>query len=99
MNTSKIKNYAIQARRDYIKAVTERADFVNWVKKTFLSKESNSQEIAQLKILKPRPTPDALIQAVSDFFSGIFQAKCSSGRVPKTGFFIKPRFLVSKTSR
>ena len=27
MNTSKIKNYAIQARRDSIKAVTERADF------------------------------------------------------------------------
>ncbi len=27
MNTSKIKNYAIQARRDFIKAVTERANF------------------------------------------------------------------------
>ncbi len=45
-----------------------RVDFVNWVKKTFLSKESNSQEIPQLKILKPRPTPDDLIQAVSDEF-------------------------------
>jgi len=33
-----------------------------------LSKESNSQEIPQLKILKPRPTPDELIQAVSDEF-------------------------------
>jgi len=42
--------------------------FVNWVKKTFLSKESNSREIPQLKILKPRPTPDDLIQAVSDEF-------------------------------
>jgi chromosomal replication initiation ATPase DnaA len=27
-------------------------------------KESNSKEIPQLKILKPRPTPDAIIQAV-----------------------------------
>jgi len=45
-----------------------RVDFVNWVKKTFLSKESNSKEIPQLKNLKPRPTPDALIQAVSDEF-------------------------------
>jgi len=40
----------------------------SWVKKTFLSKDSNSKEIPQLKILKPRPTPDALIQAVSDEF-------------------------------
>ena len=48
--------------------VLGRVDFVNWVKKTFLSKESNSKEIPQLKILKPRPTPDALIQAVSDEF-------------------------------
>ena len=38
------------------------------MKKTFLNKESNSKEIPQLKILKPRPTPDALIQAVSDEF-------------------------------
>ena len=36
------------------------------MKKTFLSKESNSKEIPQLKILQPRPTPDDLIQAVSD---------------------------------
>jgi len=38
------------------------------VKKTFLSKDSNSKEIPQLKILKPRPTSDDLIQAVSDEF-------------------------------
>jgi len=48
--------------------VLGRVDFVNWVKKTFLSKELNSKEIPQLKILKPRPTPDELIQAVSDEF-------------------------------
>jgi hypothetical protein len=38
------------------------------VKKTFLSKESNSKKIPQLKILQPRPTPEDLIQAVSDEF-------------------------------
>jgi len=45
------------------------ADFVNWVKKTFLNKDSNSKEIPQLKSLKPRPTPDELTQAVSDEFA------------------------------
>jgi hypothetical protein len=48
--------------------VLGRVDFVNWVKKTFLIKDSNRKEIPQLKILKPRPTPDDLIQAVFDEF-------------------------------
>lgn len=48
--------------------VLGRIDFVNWVKETFLCKESNHKEIPQLKIMKPRPTPDDLIQAVSDEF-------------------------------
>jgi hypothetical protein len=48
--------------------VLGRVEFVNWVKKTFLSKDSNSKEIPQLKILKRRPPPDDLIQAVSDEF-------------------------------
>lgn len=39
-------------------------DFVAWVKKTFLSKDSDSEEIPQLKRLKPRPTSDDLIEAV-----------------------------------
>jgi hypothetical protein len=43
-------------------------DFVNWVKKTFLDKGSNSKEIPQLKSLKPRPMPDEVIQVVSDEF-------------------------------
>ena len=46
-------------------AILGRVDFVNWVKKTFLSKDSDNKEIPQLKKLKPRPTPDDLIQAVS----------------------------------
>jgi hypothetical protein len=41
---------------------------INWVKKTFLSKDSNRKEIPHLKILKPRSTPDNLIQAVFDEF-------------------------------
>ncbi len=44
-------------------------DFVNWVKKLFLNKESNSKEIPQLKSLKPRPTPDEVTQVVSDEFA------------------------------
>jgi len=48
--------------------VLGRDDFVNWVKKTFLSKDSNSKEIPQLKILRPRPSSDDLIQAVCDEF-------------------------------
>jgi hypothetical protein len=48
--------------------VLGRVDFVNWVKKTFLSKETNDKDIPQLKILKFRPTTDALIQAVSGEF-------------------------------
>ena len=46
-------------------AILGRIDFVNWVKKTFLSKGSDNKEIPQLKNLRPRPTPDDLIQAVS----------------------------------
>jgi hypothetical protein len=49
--------------------VLGRVEFVNWVKKTFLSKDSNSREIPRLKILKPRPTSDDLIQAVSEEFA------------------------------
>jgi putative transposase len=43
-------------------------DFVNWVKKTFLSKDSDSKEIPQLKSLKPRPALDDLIQVISKEF-------------------------------
>jgi hypothetical protein len=43
-------------------------DFVNWVKKTFLNKGSNSKDIPQLKSLKSRPTPEELFPAISDEF-------------------------------
>jgi chromosomal replication initiation ATPase DnaA len=57
-----------------------RVDFVNWVKNTFLSKESNSKQIPQLKILKPRPTPDALIQAVCDEFGCTIECILRKGK-------------------
>ena len=47
-------------------AILGGVDFVNWVKKTFLSKDSDSKEMPQLKSLKPRPSPDDLIQVVSE---------------------------------
>jgi putative transposase len=39
-------------------------DFVNWVKDTYLSKRSEEVEIPQLKVVKPRPTPDDVVSAV-----------------------------------
>jgi len=47
-------------------AILGGVDFVNWVKKIFLSKESDSKEMPQLKSLRPRPSPDDLIQVVSE---------------------------------
>ena len=43
-------------------------DFVNWVKRSFLNKESNRRAIPQLKRLTPRPTSDAITQVVCDEF-------------------------------
>jgi hypothetical protein len=43
-------------------------DFINWVKKTFLSKDSDSKGLPQLKSLKPRPTSDDLIQVLCNEF-------------------------------
>jgi REP element-mobilizing transposase RayT len=49
-------------------AVLGRPDFVNWVRKTFLSKHSDNKEIPQLKILKSRPTPEEVVQVISTEF-------------------------------
>ena len=43
-------------------------EFVNWVKDTYLSKRSDEAEIPQLKEVKPRPTPDAVVAAVCEEF-------------------------------
>jgi len=55
-------------RENFLEYVREAVKRYAIKVKTFLSQDSNSQEILKLKILKPRPTPDDIIQAVSDEF-------------------------------
>ena len=45
------------------------ANFVNWVKDSFLSDRSGNKEIPQLNELKPRVTLQSLVQRVCDEFS------------------------------
>jgi hypothetical protein len=44
-------------------------DFVNWVKETFLCKRDDEKEIPQLKKLKPRVTPENIVEHVSKAFN------------------------------
>jgi REP element-mobilizing transposase RayT len=44
-------------------------NFVNWVKDTFLSKREDEKEIPQLKKLKPRLTPEIIVEQVSQAFN------------------------------
>jgi REP element-mobilizing transposase RayT len=44
-------------------------EFVNWVKNTFLSKREDEKEIPQLKKLKPRVTPEIIVENVSKAFN------------------------------
>jgi hypothetical protein len=44
-------------------------DFVNWVKDTFLGKREDEKEIPQLKKLKPRVTPEIIVEHVSKAFN------------------------------
>ena len=55
-------------------------DFVSWVKKTFLNKDSDSKEMPQFKNLKPRPTPDDLIQVVCNEFGCVREAILQKGK-------------------
>ena len=43
-------------------------DFVNWVKDTFFSLREDEKEIPQLKKLKPRVTPEIIVEQVSKVF-------------------------------
>jgi putative transposase len=45
------------------------ADFVNWVKDTFLAKRDDEKEIPQLKKLKPRVAPETIVDQVSKAFN------------------------------
>jgi len=49
-------------------AILGGVDFINWVKKAFLSRYPDSKELPQLKGLKPRPTCDDLIQVLCNEF-------------------------------
>ena len=49
--------------------------FVNWVKETFLSVKQEEKEIPQLKKLKPKVSPETVVQAVSREFD------CSADQV------------------
>ena len=44
-------------------------DFVNWVKDTFLCEREDEKEIPQLKKLKPRVTPEIIVEHVSKAFN------------------------------
>lgn len=55
------------------------ADFIHWVKETFLSERQEEKEIPQLKKLKPKVKPDRVVQAVCQGFN------CNSGQVITKG--------------
>ncbi len=44
-------------------------EFVNWVKESFLSNRREKKEIPQLRQLKPRKTPVAIVEAVCQEFN------------------------------
>ncbi len=50
-------------------------NFVNWVKETFLSSKQGEKEIPQLKKLKPKVSPEAVVKAVCEEFD------CSADQV------------------
>ena len=54
-------------------------EFVNWVKESFLSDRGEKKEIPQLRQLKPRQTPDAIVDAVCREFS------CQAGQILRKG--------------
>ena len=44
-------------------------DFLNWIKETFLSSRKEEKEIPQLKELRPRLTPEAVVSEVCKKFA------------------------------
>ena len=55
------------------------ADFVNWVKETFLSGRNDEKEIPQLKKLKPKVSLEKVLEAVTQEFN------CSQDRIIAKG--------------
>ena len=55
------------------------ADFIHWVKETFLSERQEEKEIPQLKKLKPKAKPDRIVRAVCQEFN------CNSAQITIKG--------------
>ena len=55
------------------------ADFVNWVKETFLAGRNDEKEIPQLKKLKPKVSLEKVVEAVTQEFN------CSQERIIAKG--------------
>ena len=55
-------------------------DFVNWVKKTFLSSRPDDKEISQLKKLKPKVQLEAVVKAVCEEFACEAEQIIAKGR-------------------
>jgi len=50
-------------------SISGGVEFVNWVKESFLSNRVEKKEIPQLRQLKPRKTPVAIVEAVCQEFN------------------------------
>ena len=79
-----VENVDVKALENPSKQVTEGfllgdADFVNWVKETFLAGRNDEKEIPQLKKLKPRVSLEKVVQAVTQEFN------CSQDRIIAKG--------------
>ncbi len=79
-----VENVDVKALENPSKQVTGGfllgdADFVNWVKETFLAGRNDEKEIPQLKKLKPRVSLEKVVQAVTQEFH------CSQERIIAKG--------------
>jgi len=61
-------------------AILDGADFVNWIKRNFLSKDSDIKEKPELKRLKPRLTPEDLMLAICHEFTCTREAILRKGK-------------------
>ena len=77
VDAKKIKDPSAQVSEGFLLG---DADFVNWVKQTFLSDRNDENEIPQLKRLKPRVAVKDVVKAVSDQFDTSAELITAKGR-------------------
>ena len=77
VDAKKIKDPSVQVSEGFLLG---DADFVNWVKQTFLSDRNDENEIPQLKRLKPRVAVKDVVKAVSDQFDTSAELITAKGR-------------------